>query len=472
MAKSITKITVARQDGKILGQYVLGEGDFLIGREPECDIYVEDPHISRRHARLTVGEDLIEIEDLGSSSGTFLDGMPIKGRIPLRPSQKVHISDLYIDIERQGSRELVAGGRLSDGKYTLIRKLGQGGMGAVWLAQDEDSAKQVALKLLPTEMSGNIAAIADLRREVQKTQFLNHENILAIAGLVADEGEPPFIVLEYVDGMNLHDLRSLQPNGLLPYEQARDYMVQLCLALEYAHDQQIAHRDIKPANLMINRQGQLKLADFGIAASLSTTVGTLTSSVLGAGTPSYMSPQQLQGRRPQATDDIYSLGATFYDLITGTPPFYRGDIVHQVLQVPVTPPEERLQELGVRNEVPDYVNALVIACLQKDETKRPPTVSAVRQWIEEAKIDYAKHKRQEWGPKPATTLSPPKIVTTEAQAADRKTIRGEVSRTGESTACSQRSVSEEGFADGRTLGGSRLRVLCNFSVGPAKKDHQ
>ena len=189
-----------------------------------------------------------------------------------------------------------------------------------------------------------------------------------------------------------------------------------------------------------------------------------------------------------------SLGATFYDLITGTPPFYRGDIVHQVLNVPVTPPEERLQELGVRNEVPDYVNALVIACLQKDETKRPPTVSAVRQWIEEAKIDYAKHKRQEWGPKPATTLSPPKssppkpawlemallggtlsppkIVTTEAQAADRKTIRGEVSRTGESTACSQRSVSEEGFADGRTLGGSRLRVLCNFSVGPAKKDHQ
>lgn len=143
-----------------------------------------------------------------------------------------------------------------------------------------------------------------------------------------------------------------------------------------------------------------------------------------------------------------------------------------MLNVPVTPPEERLQELGVRNEVPDYVNALVIACLQKDETKRPPTVSAVRQWIEEAKIDYAKHKRQEWGPKPATTLSPPKIVTTEAQAADRKTIRGEVSRTGESTACSQRSVSEEGFADGRTLGGSRLRVLCNFSVGPAKKDHQ
>lgn len=308
MAKSITKITVARQDGEILGQFVLGEGDFLIGREPECDIYVEDPHISRRHARLTVGEDLIEIEDLGSSSGTFLDGTPIKGRIPLRPGQKVHISDLYIDIERQGSRELVAGGRLSDGKYTLIRKLGQGGMGAVWLAQDEDSAKQVALKLLPTEMSGNIAAIADLRREVQKTQFLNHENILAIAGLVADEGEPPFIVLEYVDGMNLHDLRSLQPNGLLPYEQARDYMVQLCLALEYAHDRQIAHRDIKPANLMINHQGQLKLADFGIAASLSTTVGTLTSSVLGAGTPSYMSPQQLQGRRPQATDDIYSLG--------------------------------------------------------------------------------------------------------------------------------------------------------------------
>ena len=95
-------------------------------------------------------------------------------------------------------------------------------------------------------------------------------------------------------------------------------MLQLCDALDYAHSQRIAHRDIKPSNLLINRSGELKLADFGIAASIAGTTGNFTTDVLSAGTPSYMAPQQIEGRRPQASDDIYALGATFYDLLTGT----------------------------------------------------------------------------------------------------------------------------------------------------------
>jgi len=181
-------------------------------------------------------------------------------------------------------------------------------------------------------------------------------------------------------------------------------MLQLCDALEYAHNKKIAHRDIKPSNLLINKQAQLKLADFGIAASIAGTASTMTVSVLDAGTPSYMSPQQIEGRQPQAADDIYSLGATFYDLLTSKPPFYQGDVVHQVLNMEATPIGQRLKELNLQNEVPDYVSSMVMACLQKDPSLRPPTAGAVKKWIEsEGKADFVAVKQVQWQDAPLPT---------------------------------------------------------------------
>ena len=121
MSRTTTKIVIARQDGSVLGQYVLGAGEHVIGRELNAAIYIDDPHVSRAHARLIISEDIIEIEDLQSTSGTYVDGVAVRGRIPLEPSQKVHISDLYIDIVREGFRELVAGARLTQGRFTLVR---------------------------------------------------------------------------------------------------------------------------------------------------------------------------------------------------------------------------------------------------------------------------------------------------------------------------------------------------------------
>ena len=109
MSLTTTKIVIARSDGTILGQYVLGLGEHVIGRESDCALFIDDPHVSRAHARLIITEDTVEIEDLDSPSGTYVDGVTVRGRIPLEPSQKVHISDLYLDIVREGFRELVAG---------------------------------------------------------------------------------------------------------------------------------------------------------------------------------------------------------------------------------------------------------------------------------------------------------------------------------------------------------------------------
>ncbi len=410
MSRTTTKIVIARSDGTIMGQYVLGLGEHIIGREIDSAIYIDDPHVSRSHARLIITEDAVEIEDLNSTSGTFLDGVTVRGRIPVEPAQKVHISDLYIDIVREGFRELVAGARLTGGRFTLVKLLGQGGMGAVWLARDEVHEQDVALKLLPAEMTNDDSGLQDLEREVAKTTNLEHANILKIEGLIRTEGEPPFILMEYVagtealQGTDLDQVRRQTPNRLMPWSGVRHYMLQLCDALEYAHQQKIAHRDIKPSNLLINKLAHLKLADFGIAASIAGTASTMTVSVLDAGTPSYMSPQQIEGRQPQAADDIYSLGATFYDLLTSKPPFYQGDVVHQVLNMEATPIEQRLKELNLQNEVPDYVSSMVMACLQKDSSLRPPTAGAVKQWIEsEGKVDFVAVKQVQWASNPTVT---------------------------------------------------------------------
>ena len=141
------------------------------------------------------------------------------------------------------------------------------------------------------------------------------------------------------------------------------------------------HRDLKPGNIMISRKGRLKLADFGIAASVSDSA--MRSSVSGyiAGTPLYMSPQQMVGKPPQVTDDIYAFGATIYELLTSRPPFYTGDINHQVLNVLPTPLSQRLSEFGYTRNIPPYVQELVMSCLTKDCNGRPANMGLIKDWI-------------------------------------------------------------------------------------------
>ncbi len=149
------------------------------------------------------------------------------------------------------------------------------------------------------------------------------------------------------------------------------------LALAYAHSQGIVHRDLKPANIMVNAAGQVKLADFGIAATVTETMGRVSLKASQSGTPTYMSPQQVEGKLPRPADDIYALGATLYDLLTSRPPFFRGTVIHQVVNIAPDPLPMRLSELGLTNSIPEHVAALVMACLAKNPEDRPATVEAI-----------------------------------------------------------------------------------------------
>jgi WD40 repeat protein/serine/threonine protein kinase len=270
---------------------------------------------------------------------------------------------------------------VGNGRFTMVRLIGRGGMGVVWFARDESLREDVALKFLPNEIRFDAVALDDLRRETARSRKLTHPNIIRIHDLFKDEREA-FISMEYVDGPNLSDLRLEQPERVFAWKYLEPLVKQLCEALDYAHSERVIHRDLKPANMMLDSRGRLKLSDFGIAAQVSDSVSRVSMVRHGkSGTVTYMSPQQMDGKLPQVTDDIYALGATLYELLTSRPPFYSGDIAHQVRNLLPQPIAERLAELEIQNEVPPAVAALIMACLGKSPEQRPTSARAVAEWI-------------------------------------------------------------------------------------------
>ena len=182
--------------------------------------------------------------------------------------------------------------------------------------------------------------------------------------------------------MGLHDLRQQQPQPVLTWDYLRPIFRDLCSALSYAHKEGVVHRDLKPANMLINDKGILKLADFGIAVNLRDTNQSTTTRHLGWGTLTFMSPQQLDGQPPSTADDIYSLGATLYELLTGTPPFCEGDIEDQIRNAEPQSLADRLIEVSIPNLIPAGVNGLIADCLAKDPKSRPITAGDVQARLE------------------------------------------------------------------------------------------
>src|SRR5438876_3926293 len=244
------------------------------------------------------------------------------------------------------SREFGSGQKVF-GRYTLIKVLGRGGMGIVWLARDEELERDVALKFLPDLMIHDRAVFDQLKRETKRCLKLTHPHIVRIHDFVHDERSGS-ISMEYIDGETLSNLRAEKEQKVFePYEIA-DWIGQLCDALDYAHTHaKVIHRDLKPANLMVNQSGDLKVTDFGIARSLVDSASRLTLEQSRSGTLIYMSPQQLSGDRGTHLDDIYSLGASIYELLTSRPPFYSGNIDRQICERIAPSMTERRKELDI-----------------------------------------------------------------------------------------------------------------------------
>ncbi len=263
-------------------------------------------------------------------------------------------------------------------RYTLVRQLGRGGMGVVWAARDEELGSEIALKFLPEVVATDRSAIEDMKREVRRAIDLAHPHIVKIQHFLTD-GRMAAVAMEFVQGDTLSSLRVDQPGQVFAPDKLAPWVVQLCAALDYAHAKaRVAHRDLKPANLMVDAAGDLKILDFGIAASLSESVTRVSKQAGSSGTPVYMSPQQMMGEKPAVTDDIYALGATLFELLTGKPPFYSGNIILQVQNRVAPSIAERRVELGVTGEpVPLEWEQTIAACLAKEPQDRPQSAGEV-----------------------------------------------------------------------------------------------
>jgi serine/threonine protein kinase len=264
-------------------------------------------------------------------------------------------------------------------RYKVERELGRGGMGRVVLAYDTKLHLRVALKLVPDQLVPDTEAINDLRQEVHRGMALMHPSIMRTHTLELDEGGAA-IVMEYFDGRTLAELKEQQPGRRFNPEQILPWLESLCAVLDYAHrDARIVHRDLKPRNLMVTRDGRLKVADFGIAATLTDSLTRLTGEQSASGTPAYMSPEQARGKRPSHLDDVYSLGATIYDLLTSKPPFLRGNILLQVIQeIPPSMADRRVElEIKGKGPIPEAWERTVAACLSKDASQRPQSAGEV-----------------------------------------------------------------------------------------------
>lgn len=284
--------------------------------------------------------------------------------------------------EKEASAYLASGFLVGGGRFTLLSELGRGGMGLVWLARDERLATPVALKFLSEKVRENPAALTDLRQETHRSRMLSHPNILRIYDLYEAPDESPFISMEYFEGASLWTLLHRQPGTFFRWDYLAPVVRQLCEALAYAHSENVIHRDLKPSNMLLDEERmRLRLADFGIAAWAFNSSVVESGSRNTTGTLVYMSPQQIDGQPPAVTDDIYALGATLYELLSGRPPFYENDIAYQVRNVLPTPLDERLADLEIENEVPPAVAAMIMACLAKDPEKRPQSARAVADWI-------------------------------------------------------------------------------------------
>src|SRR3954451_19375818 len=248
-----------------------------------------------------------------------------------------------------------------DGRYKIIRKLGAGGMADVYLAEDQELARRVAIKILNDRHAADDQFVERFRREAKNAAGLSHPNIVSIYDRGDSEGTY-YIAMEYLEGRSLKEL--IVSRGSAPVRTAIEYARQILAAVGAAHKQGIVHRDIKPHNVLVGPEGRLKVTDFGIArsgASQMTEVGSII------GTAQYLSPEQARGSQVDQTSDLYSVGVVLYELLTGQVPF-TGDTPLEIAmkhlsEVPKPPSE-------LREDVPPDLDMVVVRALAKDPSER------------------------------------------------------------------------------------------------------
>ena len=294
--------------------------------------------------------------------------------------------------------------RLVEGKYKIERLLGKGGMGAVFLAHDLTLEREVAIKVLPPDISMDEQIVKRFQQEAKTSAKLDHTNIIPIYR-VESEGGLNYFVMKYIAGTSLEDV--LDQKQPLTIDYIQRVLWEAACALGHAHQRGVVHRDVKPANIMFDHDSRVMLTDFGISKALQAASG-FTGTGMIIGTPHYMAPEQAKGSTVDGRADEYSLGVVGYRMITGELP-YTGDSVHTILYKHIF--EEVPSAAAKRSDAPPFLTAAISRALSKEPGQRFATMEefATAVWPEQPvavpKAGTAAKSQRRPPPRPARTAS-------------------------------------------------------------------
>ena len=305
------------------------------------------------------------------------------------------------------------------GDYQILNELGSGGMGRVYKVRNVLSDRIEAMKILLPNLAGREDIAARFLREIKLMANLNHPNIAALRTAFTADNQL-VMIMEYVEGT---DLAARLEHGPIPPPDAVNYIQQVLSALSYAHQQHVIHRDIKPSNMMLTPQGVVKLMDFGIARAGEERSITMTGTTLGS--LGYMSPEQVKGEPTDARSDLYSVGVSLYEMVTGQRPFQASSdysiMAAHVKETPKPPVE-------LHPGLPAAMNEIIIMSIAKDPAQRFQTADAFRNALSTVRFAPAESKPILQGAPDAVTVDT--ILPPASQPAAAATPQNQVASTG------------------------------------------
>lgn len=345
------------------------KGTVLLGRDSSTALPLRDTMASRMHCKIESREDGYYLTDLESLNGTYLNGARIRDTVKLSFGDLVKVGETLFTFQSdEASTTTLAGQRI--GGYRILERLGRGGMGTVYKAEQIDLQRPVALKVISEEHTKDKDFIELFIHEARAAAKLNHPNVVQVYD-VKRHNDVYYFSMEYVSGGSVQDVLNKQRR--VPVDQAVRWILDAARGLDYAHKKGIVHRDVKPDNLMISETGMVKIGDMGLARGLNEKVGPEEeTSVIG--TPHYIAPEQVLGRPADFRSDIYSLGATAYRMLAGVTPFQAPsvrDLVNKKVR------EDAPSVRDFNPEVPEELARIVTRMMERDPDKRYQTMAEV-----------------------------------------------------------------------------------------------